>query len=556
MNWLHDLLTHPDAAQSIFVLCLTGAAGMALARIKIAGIAIGIAGVLFAGLAIGNFGIQLHPEVSTFAKELGLLLFVYTIGIELGPSFFTSLRRQGLTLNFLALLVVLGGIGLTLLFSHLLNLAIPLAVGLLTGATTNTPSLGAAQQALAQLPAITEETLRLPGIGYALAYPFGVIGIISTLVFLRLILRISIDDEARRLKAAETPEAPPIARWTLKVTNPNLHGLPLHQIPGLNPDQIVVSRILHQDRLAVALPTTTLHLGDLLTAVGPASALESLRLVLGEKTNTDLLAMPGPVEARRIVVTHPAVAGASLQSLNLTQHYGVNITRLHRSGIELQPRPGLPLQMGDILTAVGQAEDLDRVAARIGNSPKALEHLNILPFFIGIALGVLLGALPIALPGLPAPVKLGLAGGPLLVGMILSRFIRVGPFVWYMPPNANTLLREAGIILFLACVGLKAGPGFTEALFQGPGLLWMAVGAAITILPLLLAAAIGRFVFKLNYLTLCGALSGSLTDPPALAYANSLASSNGPAIAYATVYPLTMILRIVSAQLLILFAVT
>lgn len=552
MDWLNHLLLHPGAGQSILVLCLTGALGLALGRVKISGIPIGIAGVLFAGLLLGNTGIQLHPEVAMFARELGLLLFVYTIGLELGPSFLESLKRQGLQLNALAVLVVVGGVAMTLVLAGLLQIPMPLAVGLLTGATTNTPSLGAAQQALAQIPGIDASLLRLPLVGYALAYPLGVVGIITTLVLLRVLFRVHVEQEAERLKASDSTPTPTISRWNILVRNPNIQDIPISRLPGLENSGVVVSRILHEGRLALALPSTRLHPGDTVLAVGPEAGLEALRLVLGERASTDLHAMEGPVEARRVVVTQSGVAGKSLRSLNLTQDYGVNVTRIHRSGIDLAPQPGLALQMGDQLTVVGQAADLDRLAPVLGNSPKALEHLNILPFFTGIALGVIAGSIPFALPGLPAPFKLGLAGGPLLMGMLLSRFIRVGPLVWYMPPNANLLLREAGIVLFLSCVGIQAGPGFVDALQQGQGWVWMLAGAVITVVPLALAAAIGHFFLRLNFLTLCGVLSGSLTDPPALAYANSLSDSNGPAVAYATVYPLTMLLRITAAQILIL----
>jgi putative transport protein len=553
MDWLTHLLTHRDATQSILVLCLTGALGMALARVKVAGISVGIAGVLFAGLLVGNMGVQLHPEVGAFAKELGLLLFVYTIGLELGPSFFNSLKRQGLQLNGLAVLVVAGGAATALALAAWMDWPVPLAVGLLTGATTNTPSLGAAQQALAQMPGASPELLRLPGVGYALAYPLGVVGIITSLLLTRVFFRIQVAQEVAQLKAEDkSRQAPPICRWNILVRNPNMQDLPLSDLPGLDKSGVVISRVLHDGQVTVALPSTRLHVGDVILAVGPEAGLESLRLVLGERADIDLGSMQGPVEARRVLVTRAEVTGKSLQSLKLTQDYGVNVTRIHRGGIDLSPQPDLALQMGDQLTVVGQSGDLDRLAPMVGNSPKALEHLNILPFFVGIALGVLVGAIPLALPGLPVPAKLGLAGGPLLVGMILSRLIRVGPFVWYMPPNANMLLREAGIILFLACVGLSAGPGLVEALRQGQGWAWMLGGAVITILPLALATFIGRKIMRLNYLTLCGALSGSMTDPPALAYVNSLADSNGASVAYATVYPLTMILRIIAAQVIIL----
>jgi putative transport protein len=556
MHWLIELVTKPEAAQTIFVLCVVGAVGMALSKIRIYGVTIGIAGVLFAGLFIGNLGVQLEPEASTFAKELGLLLFVYTIGIELGPGFLGSLKKNGLKLNALAMLVVLAGVGVTLALVHGLGLPLPLATGLLTGATTNTPSLGAAQQALLLVPGVNEESLRQPGVGYALAYPLAVVGIILTLVVLRIILRVSVTEEAARLKLADGPPATAISRWNIVVRNPNIRGVLVRDLPGLENSGVVISRVLQEGRVSVAMPNTALFEGDVIVAVGPKANLEKLRLALGERSDTDLRALTGPVEARRIVVTKGSVVGKSLQSLNLTLAYGVSITRLNRGGVDLQPQPGLSLQMGDLLTVVGETDDLQRVSRELGDSPKTLDHLNTLPFFVGIALGVLVGSIPIALPGLPAAVKLGLAGGPLIVGMLLSRLSRVGPFVWYMPPNAILLLREAGIILFLACVGLKAGPGFVEALVHGDGWIWMLSGVAITIIPLVLAAWVGRMVMKLNYLTLCGVLSGSMTDPPALAYTNSLSGSNGAAVAYATVYPLTMILRVIAAQMVILFGLS
>jgi putative transport protein len=552
MSWLTDLIYQPHASQSIFILCGVGALGMALARVKIAGVPVGIAGVLFAGLLAGNLGIHLRTEVTTFAKELGLLLFVYTVGLELGPGFLDSLKRQGLKLNALALIVIGGGIAVTLFLWKVLHLPLPLAAGLLTGATTNTPSLGAVQQALGQIPHISEEQLRQPTIGYVLAYPLAVVGIITSLVCIRVVLGIRVAEAAAQLQAEDQPTAPAILRRNLLVSHPGIQSLALRNIPGLESSGVIISRVYQNNKLLVATPDTLIGPGDVVLAVGVEPELQRLESVLGQRSELDLVAMKDSIVARRMVVTQGSVVGLSLGHLNLTQKHGVNVTRVQRGEIELQPIPSLALHMGDLLTIVGEDKDLVEVSNVLGNSPRALEHLETLPFFTGIAIGVLVGSIPLAIPGLPATVQLGLAGGPLLVGMALSHLSRIGPFVWYMPPNANKLLREAGIILFLACVGIHAGPGFTSSLLHGDGWLWMISGAAITLLPLALAAWIGHVWMKLNYLTLCGVLSGSMTDPPALAYTNTLSESNGPSVAYATVYPLAMMLRVIAAQCLIL----
>jgi putative transport protein len=556
MEWMTELFTHPEAAQSIIILCLVAALGLALGRLQFKGVAVGIAGVLFVGLLAGHFGLKLDPGVSSFAKELGLILFVYTIGIQLGPSFFGSLKSQGLKLNTLAASVVLLGVLMTLLIAWIANLPLALATGLFTGAVTNTPALGAAQQALQLVPGIDTESLTQPGLGYAIAYPGGVIGIISTLVLLRIIWRISLPDEVSRYRETDAPKSPALERWNLRVKNPNLKGLRVDQIPGMDSLGVTVSRVLHQDTLQVATNEAVLDVGDVLLVVGPESELEKLRVVVGSRSSVDLFTLPGTVESTRIVVTQTEIVGQTLKQLSLPARYGVNVTRLLRGDLELVPRANLALQMGDLLTVVGTSQDIKIVSTLLGNSTKALQHLEIAPVFVGIALGILVGSIPFHFPALPAAVKLGLAGGPLIVGMLLSRIGKIGPLVWYMPPNANALLREAGIILFLACVGLKSGTDFFHALSTAQGWLWMLCAAAITVVPLLIVGFVGRLWMKCNFLTLTGVLAGSMTDPPALAYANSLSDSNGASVAYATVYPLTMILRVIAAQLLILIGLS
>ena len=552
MNWLTSLLMTPSAAQSIFVLALVAAAGTVLGKLRIFTVSVGIAGVLFAGLIFGHFGVKIEPEVMHFARELGLLIFVYTIGLQLGPSFIASLRRQGLKLNLIAVLIVGSGVAVLLAMRHILHLPMAAAVGIYTGAVTNTPGLGAAQEALRGMPGIDPSLSSLPGVGYAMAYPFGVVGIILSILAIRFFFRVALTREEKEIAAQEQGNVIPLRTANLVVRNQNLDGMTLRQLDKFDDSKVTISRIASAQKVRVASPDDTIKVGDTLLAVGFPEDIEQLRVVVGEYSAEDLRAIPGPVSADRILVTHREVIGKSMRELQLNEWFGVTVTRVERNGVELIPAQSLTLQIGDILTVVGETENLEKTSKLLGNAPKELQHLDVLPMFVGIALGVILGSIPIMFPGLPAAAKLGLAGGPLIMAMILSRIGKVGPLVWYMPPSSNLMLREVGIILFLSCVGLKAGDQFVETLIHGPGLVWMACGAVVTVVPLVLAGFIGRGLMKLNYLTLSGTMAGSMTDPPALAFANSMTDSNGPSLAYATVYPLTMLLRVVSAQLLIL----
>lgn len=553
MDWIRGFLLTESAGQSVFFLCLVAVVGLLIGRIKIGKIGVGVTGVLFAGLLLGHFGVHINHSVMDFAREGGLILFVYTIGLQLGPSFVSSLRQQGLKLNLLCALVVAIGVALVILLHLSIGLPMATGAGLYTGAVTNTPALGAAQEALRNFPDLAKGVADQPGLAYAMAYPGGVVGIIVSLLTLKLLLKVRLEKEEQQIREKEQSHQHPFEAVNIVVRNANLDGMQIKDVMAQSPSQATISRLAQGDSLTVALPESRLSLGDILLAVGRKQDLEKLRLLVGETSEIDLRAIPGPVTSSRVLVTRKDVSGRTLGELKLNAATGISVTRVERNGVELIPLQSLALQMGDQLTVVGEETDLHRVADQLGNSPKALQQFEIGPLFIGIALGVILGSIPVMLPGLPAAVKLGLAGGPLIVGMILSRIGRTGPVVWYMPASTNLLLREVGIVLFLACVGLKAGDRFLEILLQGPGLLWMACGALITVLPLILSGLVGRLVFKLNYLTLSGALAGSMTDPPALAFANGMTKSNGPSIAYATVYPLTMVLRIVSAQLLILF---
>jgi putative transport protein len=550
-----SLLDGSTVVGALVILLSVSALGLALGAFKVRGVGLSTAGVLFVALVFGHFGAHVDEHVLEFARELGLILFVFSIGMQVGPGFFASLRRQGLRLNLLAVAVVALGVALTLVAHWAGGVPLPAAVGLLAGATTNTPSLAAAQQALHEVAGAGSETAasaNLPGLGYAVAYPFGVLGIILALVTLKAAFRVELPHEGRQLEHALKSDSPAPARVTLEVANPNLEGLPLGRVPLVGSAGIVVSRLMRDGELLVPRPETELRQGDLLLAVGPAGELDSLRVVVGRDSPIDLTALPGPLTTKRIIVTRRAASGRSLAEHDFVHRYGVQITRVARAEVEMGVRPDFELQYGDTVLAVGEPEGIRQVAAELGDSPRDLNYPHLVPMFVGIVLGVAVGSLPFSIPGIPAPLKLGLAGGPLLVALLVSRLGKLGPLVWYLPLSANFVLREVGISLFLSAVGLKAGSHFVETLVGGPGLEWMAWGAAITVLPVVLVGALARALLRVNFLTLSGVLAGSMTDPPALAFATSVAGSDAPSLGYVTVYPLTMLLRVVSAQLLVL----
>jgi len=550
MDWIIQLLTHESVARTVVLLGVAGAFGTALGKIRIFRVSLGVTGVLFAGLLLGHLKFTIDGHVLEFVREFGLIIFVYTLGLQIGPSFFGSLRARGLALNAFAAAIVLLGAGMAaaLIFSG--RLAVPAGVGLLSGATTNTPSLAAAQQAFQQLGA-ADDTAVIQGLAYAIAYPFGVIGIILTMVLVRVFYRIDVKAEVAAAERAQQPVQPKPATRNFEVRNANLVGRALGKVPGLTGSGAVVSRFSRGGVVDVARPETLLQLGDILHAVGPEESLDELRVVVGAEAGVDLKVVPGTVTNRRLIVTHSAMFGKELAEVGIFAQHSVVLTRVTRGGIEFTPKAGLRLQFGDVLMVVGERSQIDLVATAVGNSNKALNSPQPIPFFLGIALGVIVGSFPLALPGLPAAVKLGLAGGPLVVAILLSRVANTGPLVWYLPTNANLMLREVGITLFLAAVGLKSGDKFVEVLFGGNGLHWFGYGAVVTIVPLLAVGLLARAWKKLNYTELCGLLAGSMTDPPALAFAQQTTGSDASAVAYATVYPLVMLLRVFSAQLMV-----
>jgi len=532
------------------LLAAAGAVGTALGKLKVRGVGLGVAGVLFAGLLLGHLKLMPNHEVLDFVRDFGLILFVYTLGLQIGPGFFSSLKERGLALNAFAACIVLGGsvIASALIFTHTVPLAA--GVGLLSGATTNTPSLAAAGEAFKQMGA-PPDTTAIQGLAYAVAYPFGILGIIIAMMLVRKVFRIDVAKEVRDAEAAIRPNVPPPTGRSLEVRNSNLVGRRIEAIPSLRGSRVVVSRFSRGGVVDVARPETELALGDVLHVVGPEEEVDALRVVIGAEAGVDLKSLPGHVANRRLLVTKVAVLGKPIGDLDVLTQHSVVITRVTRNALEFPASPGFKLQFGDILMAVGEERGLEAVGTAVGNSSKALDHPHPIPFFLGIVLGVVVGSIPLVIPGLPAAVKLGLAGGPLLVAIFLSRLANTGSLVWHLPPSANFMLREMGITLFLAAVGMKSGEKFVSVLLGGNGLTWLAWGAAVTIVPLLIVAFVARAWKKVNYTELCGLLAGSMTDPPALAFSQQSTGSDAPAIAYATVYPLVMLLRVFTGQLLV-----
>ena len=543
-----------EIALTVSVLALVAVVGLWIGNVKIRGVGFGIGGVLFGGIIVGHFvdqaGVTLSSPMLHFIQEFGLILFVYTIGIQVGPGFFASLRVSGLRLNLFAILIVILGGLVTAVLHKLFNIPLPVVLGIFSGAVTNTPALGAGQQILRDL-GVPFEVVDQMGMSYAMAYPFGICGILLTMWLVRLFFRINVEKEAQQFEESSGNGHAHLHTINVRVENPNLHQMAIQDVPMLNSDNIVCSRLKRGELLMVPAPGTLIQAGDLLHLVGRPEDLHNAQLVIGQEVATSLSTRGTDLKVERVVVTNEKVLGKKIRDLHVKQRYDVVISRLNRAGVELVASSSASLQFGDILNLVGRPEAIDAVAAELGNAQQKLQQVQMLPVFIGIGLGVLLGSIPLFIPGFPAALKLGLAGGPLIMALILGRIGSIGKLYWYMPPSANLALRELGIVLFLAVVGLKSGGDFVATLTQGDGLSWIAYGIFITAIPLLTVGILARMLANMNYLTLCGMLAGSMTDPPALAFANNLhATSGAAALSYATVYPLVMFLRIITPQLL------
>ena len=543
-----------DIALSISILSLVAVLGLWMGSWKIKGVGLGIGGVLFGGIIVGHYteamGITLNAHTLHFIQEFGLILFVYTIGIQVGPGFLASLRSSGLKLNGFAALVVFLGCVVAVLLYIIFDVPLPILLGIYSGAVTNTPALGAGQQILSEL-GVSADLLDITGMGYAVAYPFGICGILISMWLLRLIFKVNIDQEAIVYNSNSGDKKEGLQTLNIAVRNPNLNGLTFVQIPAITEGAIICSRLKRGNQLSIPKESTPIELNDVLHLVGTKAALEKARLVIGDIVDISLSTKGTDLQVERLVVTNEIVLGKKIRELELKEKYDVVISRLNRAGVELIPNSHTSLQFGDILNLVGSKDAIAAVSGMVGNAEQKLQHVQMLPIFIGIGLGILLGSIPLYLPGFPAALKLGLAGGPLIVALILARIGSIGKLYWFMPPSANLALREIGIVLFLAVVGLKSGNGFIDTLVNGDGFSWMAYGALITFIPLIITGCIARIFGELNYLSMCGMLAGSMTDPPALAFANGLHPTNGAAaLSYATVYPLVMCLRILSPQIL------
>ena len=555
MNWLQDLLTNPNSIAHIVALyAFVIAAGVLLGKIKFFGISLGVTFVLFVGILAGHFGFTGNPAILSFVQDFGLILFVFCIGLQVGPSFFSSFKRGGITLNLLAVGIVFLNIAVALILYFALQgrVDIPMMVGILCGAVTNTPGLGAANEALQQLHYQGPEI----AMGYACAYPLGVMGIILSMIIIRYICRVDVQRDSDEIQKEEeaNPHMKPYT-ISLKVQNEALSGKTLSQVQNFLARDFVCTRIIQDGHMITPNANTVLRLGDRMFLVCAEDDSEAIMAFIGPKIEQDWDAtnqQDKPMVSRRILVTQPNINGKTLGELHFSSMYGVNVTRVNRSGMDLFAARQLRLQVGDRVMVVGPQDAIERVANLLGNQLRRLDHPNIVTIFVGILCGILFGSLPIAIPGMPTPVKLGLAGGPLIISILIGRFGHKVKLVTYTTMSANLMLREVGLVLFLASVGIKAGENFVQMVVEGDGVLYVGLGFLITFIPLIITGIIARWHHRVNYFTLMGLIAGSNTDPPAWAYANQIAGNDAPAVGYSTVYPLTMFLRILTAQLLVL----
>ena len=551
-----ELLFGSSTAHIIFILAVTIALGTLLGKVKIGGITLGVTWILFVGIALGHFKMGIDPKVLGFVKEFGLILFIYSVGMQVGPGFFSSLKQNGLKLNMLSLGVILAGILVTCLVAALSGTSLITMTGVMSGAVTNTPALGSAQQTYLDTMGSNEPSIAL---GYAVAYPLGVIGLILSLILLRRIFRVDPVKEDERLHKEHVIETHDPDRTTVVITNPQVDGRRVHELARLMNRPFVISRVLKEGgEPIVADAQTVVGLNDKVFFVSDSRDTEAVVAFLGRQIDMpqeewDRQSRNTELVSRRILVTRSSINGKQLGSLQLRNNYKVNVTRVNRSGVDLIASPSLELLLGDRLTVVGSENSIQEVSGLLGNSSKRLLEPNIIPMFVGILLGVVVGMIPFHISGIPLPVKLGLAGGPLIVAILLSRFGARFHLVTYTTISASLMLREIGISLFLAAVGLSAGPEFISTL-QGGGYVWVGYGFLITVIPILIMGIVGRWVFKLNYFALMGTLAGSMTNPIALSFVTGSSPNDIPAVSYSTVYPLTMFLRVVSAQILVLAA--
>ena len=556
-HWLVNLFTTTDSVAHIALLyAVVIAIGVYLGKIKLFGISLGVTFVLFAGIVAGHIGFTAPKDILTFIQDFGLILFVFMIGLQVGPGFFESFGKAGIKLNGLATIAIL--LNIIVMFacyyiffdtSDITNL--PMMIGTLYGAVTNTPGLGAANEAMTT---VFGDKAPQIATAYACAYPLAVLGIIGGTILIRYLCKVKLENEEEQLKAMEETNANKKPyKMHLEVTNKYLEGKTLLQVHDFLNRDFVVSRLVHNGELSIPNRNTIFHMGDQMLIVCAEADQEAIMAFIGPKLDIDFEQSDQPLVSKRILITNPKINGKSLGSMHFSSMHGVNVTRVTRHGMDLFASTSLPLQVGDRIMVVGPEDAVDRVANKMGNSIRRLDAPNIATIFVGIIIGIIFGSLPLAIPGMPVPMKLGIAGGPLIIAILIGRYGYKIKLVTYTTTSANMMLREIGLVLFLASVGIKAGEGFFETVIQGDGLLYVLTGFLITIIPILIVGPIARIRYKFNYFTIMGMIAGTYTDPPALAYANSVCSKEAPAVGYSTVYPLSMFLRIFTAQILVLF---
>lgn len=561
MDWLIDLLRpgSMSLASTVLLYSFVIFAGIYLGKVKIFGVSLGVTFVLFVGIVMGHFGYMVESDTLHFLREFGLILFIFSIGMQVGPGFFSSFKEGGIRMNGLAML----GIALNVVIMIAIyfvqggsegSTSIVEMIGVMSGAVTNTPGLGAAQQTVLQVNSEAYGASQQMSMGYAAAYPLGVVGIIITMIVIKKVFRVNVDDEIKEIEDEKNESTLAPHMVTLRVTNELIQGLNLQKLHTVISCNFVISRI-EKPNGTVIVPTSgdELELGDLVLCVCSLQDEEVFHRFIGPKVEDKVWEMDkGPVVSRRILITKTEYNGVKLGSLRLHSAYKLNVTRVNRAGVDLLASAGLRLQMGDRLTVVGKLDDINHLAERLGNSMKRLNEPNLITMFIGIFLGIIVGSIPLQFPGMSVPMKLGLAGGPLVVAILISAYGHKFHLVTYTNSSANLLLREIGICLFLASVGIAAGKDFAETVFNSRGALWVLYGFIITVVPLLVVGIVARGKYKMNYLSIIGMMSGGYTDPPALAYGNKVANNDAPAVAYSTVYPLTMFMRVIVAQILVL----
>lgn len=558
MDWLLDTILEPSMIQTIILISVISALGLQLGKIKILNISLGITFVFFVGIVVGHFQFRMNEDMLYFAQNFGLIIFVYSLGLQVGPGFFPSLKKGGLRLNLMAIAVVVIGLLMCIIFYYTTDVSMPNMMGILSGAVTNTPALGAAQQTFRQISPGDAKGFADMALACAVAYPLGVIGVILAIAFIRSVVapKEEMSDEKKKDKTTYVGE--------FTVTNPAVSGKTIKEIMQLSSKKFVISRVWRDGKVTIPNSETVLFLKDHILLISVKSDVENIKLLFGEQENVDWNTEDidwnhidnSHLVSRRIIVTKDKVNGMKLGALKLRNLYGINITRIDRAGIELLASRDLALQMGDKLTVVGEKASVDNVAKLLGNELERLRNPNLIAIFVGIALGLILGAIPFPFPGVSVPVKLGIAGGPIIVGILMGAFGPRFRMAIYTTQSANRMLRQLGLVMYLACLGLDAGKHFFETVFQGDGLLWIGIGFCLTLVPVMIVGILAMKIFKLEYSVTVGMLCGSMANPMALNYANTTVEGDEPSAAYATVYPVSMFLRLITAQLILLFFVS